>query len=120
MKEEGAVCEEATRNDLDYAAKPNMVGHHSAFSSQRQLGPCRTAHEQYKSSDSELKKEIPAKKSEEDRGHDPEGHPAEISRALRGQEGERPRSQCRRDHRHADPRAASRTRCRVDRAPQAA
>lgn len=31
MREEGAVSEKSTRNALDYAAKPNMGRHHSAF-----------------------------------------------------------------------------------------
>ena len=36
-KEEGAVSEKSTRNDLDYAAKPNMVPHHFAFRLKMQL-----------------------------------------------------------------------------------
>ncbi len=30
-EEEGTVSEKSTRNALDYAAKPKMVRHHSAF-----------------------------------------------------------------------------------------
>jgi hypothetical protein len=41
-KEEGAVSEKSTRNVLDYAAKPNMVRHRSAFRLQMQLWPCNT------------------------------------------------------------------------------
>jgi len=37
-KEEGAVSEKSTRNALGYAAKPNMVRHHSAFRLKMQLG----------------------------------------------------------------------------------
>jgi hypothetical protein len=58
MKEEGAVSEKPTGNDLDHAARPNMVRHHSAFRSQMQLWRCKTAHGQYNSSDSGLQREI--------------------------------------------------------------
>jgi hypothetical protein len=44
-KEEGAVTEKSTRNALDYAAKPDMVRHHSAFRLKMQLWPCKTAPE---------------------------------------------------------------------------
>ena len=45
-KEEGAVSEKSTRNGLDYAAKPNMVPHHSVFRLKMQLRPCKTAQRQ--------------------------------------------------------------------------
>jgi hypothetical protein len=53
------VSEKSTRNDLDYAAKHNIVCHHSAFWLQMQLWPCKTAHELYNPRDSEFIKEIP-------------------------------------------------------------
>jgi hypothetical protein len=58
-REQGIVREESTRNHLSCAANPGMAGHCSSFRPQMQLWPCKTAHEQYNSSDSELKKEIP-------------------------------------------------------------
>ena len=52
------MSEKSTSNDLNYAARPNMERHHSAFCSQMQLWPCEIAHEQYNSSNSKLPKEI--------------------------------------------------------------
>jgi hypothetical protein len=52
------VSEKLTGNDFDYAVRPNMVQQRSAFRSQMQLWPCKTAHEQCTSSDSEMQKEI--------------------------------------------------------------
>jgi hypothetical protein len=45
-KEEGAVSEKSTRNGLDYAAKPNMLPHHSAFRLKMQRWSCKTAQKQ--------------------------------------------------------------------------
>jgi hypothetical protein len=44
-EEEVAVSEESTSNDLNYAARPNMERHHSAFRLQMQLWPREIAHE---------------------------------------------------------------------------
>jgi hypothetical protein len=52
------VSEKSTSDDLNYAARPNMERHHSAFRLQMQLWPCEIAHAQYKPSNSELQKEI--------------------------------------------------------------
>jgi hypothetical protein len=58
------VCERSISNDLNHAVQPKMGRHHSAFGSQMQLRPCKIAHEQYASGDSELKKEIPVYRNE--------------------------------------------------------
>ena len=56
------MSEKSTGNDLDYAVKSRMARHGTVFRSQMQFWPCRAAHEQYNASDSELKKEIPARR----------------------------------------------------------
>jgi hypothetical protein len=58
MKEEVALSEKSTSNDLNYAATPNMERHHSAFLLADAAWRCEIAHEQCNSSDSELQKEI--------------------------------------------------------------